>query len=617
MCLATVSGQSADSTVVLPEIVVTDARLPAVSKDATARITTVPVGDASPLVNDVADILKYHAGINIRNYGPAGLSSISIRGGTTSQVALVYDGVQLINPQLGELDVSLFGTMGLGTVQVIHGSGSSWLGGHAASGVVSIEPARFKSTTTSIKVGAGSFGKLSTGFSSHYVGTGASVDLSYLYNSVAGDFRFLDDTRFPAESVRRENANRTGHEIVARVAFDANLPTVGVAVSTTSRGLPGSVGATPANEEQRDSNLRIWARQAFRIGGNLKTLSKLSIQRYGIRYTNPVRAINDLGITSVASLEQQMLRTTAKNQIVLGGSVQRTTARHPSLADVESEFAEALYLSTESFLSRLVFNSSLRYDRYQLVDSSTWQIVSPRAGINVALNSSGRVRLKSSVGRSSSVPTFNDRFWTGVGAVGNRELKPESGWGIDAGIFVSTALVKLELTGYLTKVRDQIEWRPGQNSIWTPSNVGSVSNKGLESSMQLSKVVGDLQITGNVHYNITVATDRSDPASSTYGKQLRYIPRQSGSYFLRGTLLDNSVSIAGQVSSARFVTSDEMQSIPEFATLDLEYQRVITVWDNTMTGIARINNIFGTRYALISGYPMPGRNYEFGISIKI
>lgn len=613
-------GQQPDSTVWLPEVIVSDSRIPISSRESTARVTTIVLDEATGFVQDLGQLLTDHTGISVRDYGPAGLSTLSIRGGTASHVGIIYNGIPLVNAQLGEFDLSLFGMSGIESVQVVHGSGSSWLGGHAASGLIMLEPARHRKTGSTVTLSAGSFGQMSTAVNAFATHEDVAADISYTYRKSDGDFRFVDETRFPVETVRRANANQSSHELLAVVTLPRRLPGIGISVVASERGLPGSVGTARADEQQDDTNYRLWASESLRWGKLLST-TKVSYQNYRLRYINPGQDINDLGIASTSTAEEALTWSSRTMQVVAGGMVSRLSADHPALVQVESETSSALFVAADVQTNRVQWSGSLRYDRYGrsglATESVPVQIISPRTGVNISIVPSGDIRLKASAGRSSSVPTFNDRFWSGVGARGNPDLKPEKGWSTDVGVFAGKDSWSMEVTGFLSRMQDRISWAPGDGSVWTPSNIGEVQSNGLESSVAIHESYRGVRMNIRLFHTLTRAINKTEHSSASYGKQLRYIPRQSGSYSVKLSSGNNMLSVDGQFASQRFVTADESSALSRYQTVDVALARLFDRWGAGISLTAGINNVLNKRYSLVGGYPMPGRNYNFAISINV
>ncbi len=87
----------------LDSVSVTGSRVP-ISLGKSARIVTLLDSSivASLPVESVNDILKYVAGVDVRQRGDMGAQTdISMRGGTSDQIAVFLNGINICDPQTG------------------------------------------------------------------------------------------------------------------------------------------------------------------------------------------------------------------------------------------------------------------------------------------------------------------------------------------------------------------------------------------------------------------------------------------------------------------------------------------------------------------------------------
>ena len=93
----------ADSVRTLESVSVHASRT-AMSLGTSARIVTVmdSVAIASIPAKTVNDLLKQIAGVDVRQRGPMGMQTdISMRGGTSDQIAILLNGINISDPQTG------------------------------------------------------------------------------------------------------------------------------------------------------------------------------------------------------------------------------------------------------------------------------------------------------------------------------------------------------------------------------------------------------------------------------------------------------------------------------------------------------------------------------------
>ena len=87
----------------LEEVSVTGSRAPLTKSQAARMVTVLERADiAQAPVQSINDLLKYAIGVDVRQRGPIGAQTdISIRGGTSEQIIILLNGINICDPQTG------------------------------------------------------------------------------------------------------------------------------------------------------------------------------------------------------------------------------------------------------------------------------------------------------------------------------------------------------------------------------------------------------------------------------------------------------------------------------------------------------------------------------------
>jgi len=228
--------------------------------------------------------------------------------------------------------------------------------------------------------------------------------------------------------------------------------------------------------------------------------------------------------------------------------------------------------------------------------------------------------------RNYRIPTFNDLFWVGSGAMGNPDLLPETSWSGEqsmqwAGKLAQQGTYRLRATAYTSWVNNWILWRPLETGIWAPDNVKQVWNRGLEASAHAQYTWGAWSFQGDVSYNYVLATNRQLKAGTNerqLGKQLLYTPRHEMSLLLqvnwRGYSLLTTATHTGQQYTDGENT--EVFALPAYQLANLSMHKSILVSGWTFDLRGSVNNLLNQPYENRRGYPLPGRNYSVALTIK-
>jgi iron complex outermembrane receptor protein len=234
-----------------------------------------------------------------------------------------------------------------------------------------------------------------------------------------------------------------------------------------------------------------------------------------------------------------------------------------------------------------------------------------------------RVVVKALLARAFRVPTFNERYYE---PGGNPDLEPEDGWSADLGVRSRLSrpgwTVQAEVTGYTSRLTDQIVWRPSFVTngvqVWRPGNVGAVRTWGLDLSMRGRVQVADaVGLRLGAVFTHTRAENRANRLSPAYGAQLPYVPPQQ--LKLWGGLAWNglSVDLSGRLVGARYYSTDESQRLDPYQVIDLRAAYRLPLPGVDVTADVGIDNLLDERYQVVRLYPMPPRHVSASVTVSL
>ncbi|MDE6003689.1 MAG: TonB-dependent receptor plug domain-containing protein, partial [Prevotella sp.] len=158
--------QTTDKEATLDDVEVTGSRAPLALGQA-ARMVTVLTRDeiqAAP-VQSINDLLKYAVGVDVRQRGPIGAQTdIGIRGGTSEQLTILLNGINICDPQTGHnafdfpCDLS-----DIERIEVLEGPAGRVYGTSSLMGAINIVTKQAAQSSADIHAEGGSFGYLSAG----------------------------------------------------------------------------------------------------------------------------------------------------------------------------------------------------------------------------------------------------------------------------------------------------------------------------------------------------------------------------------------------------------------------------------------------------------------------
>ena len=609
---AAVSAQNAPDTLYsLPEVTIVATRFPLPVNALPARVTTIDRADIERYVDrSLGEALEQSGAGFIRRYGQGGLAGISLRGAGPSQTAVLLDGQRLSDPQLGQVDLSLFPTMFISSVEVLHGGGSSRFGSDAVAGAINIATRDADRTALSVTTGVGAFGERSIGVGGTFEGDRIDALVAAELSREDGDFPFVDKSSFPERTRERSNADRRSFSVFAKLRRSRDFSATEVSgwLLSAERGLPPVAGAASTGERQWDDLVRLWLTQQWTDANGVTELQG-SVQRASIRYANPAIDVNDKGTTVTvsggASREQFVGRTF---RVRAGTDLSLQTADHPALGSGVSQVGVAVHVTGSLSLGgRGSVFPSARSD-WLVRDESVTHSFNPSLRFRFRPGIGGGWALKGGIERSFRFPTFNDLYWRGAGASGNRELVPESGISTDVGLSVSSGRLSAEITTFLQSIRNRITWLPDRSGVWTPRNIGRTESRGLEIAAARHLVWDAAELTLSTGYDLVYARDRSEQDSESYGMPLRYVPEHVFRAGLKANAGGLSAGLSGRFVGRRYITADASSWLDPYLVLDASLGSRLDLGTASFDLIVALENLGATEYQVVSGYPMPSRH---------
>ena len=427
----------------------------------------------------------------------------------------------------------------------------------------------------------------------------------------------------------------------------------------SEKGIPRAIIRNVWTSEQRQ-----WDRNAFVQGNFTKTLLPgLDVQasaKYAndyMRYFNPDTTLyyTDNRFT------QQEVYLTATAQYSLSGLMQRHARRSSSALDaldwrvsaaadwtrawLDATLAQFVYPRRNTGLIALATAVRWRWarlqasalgtrvtDRVTYPNTQTPSAPDTRAEWTPAVYASFRLLpreewyLRAFYKRVFRMPTFNDLYYTDIG---NINLRPEYTTQYDAGTQYdktwptgAVAALHLKADGYFNQVKDKIVAIPKGNSQyrWQMMNLGYVEITGVDANASVSFRIGGVLLSVSASYTYQRAIDLTDPSDNdsyygTYGKQIAYIPRHSGSATASLTWRAWGLHYAFVYVGERYHSSANIRENyePSWYTHDLALSRDFTFRRFGMRLSAEVNNLLNQQYDVILNYPMPGINGKMSV----
>lgn len=574
---------------------------------------------------DLSRLLERSGPAYVRDYGPGGISSITVRGAGSSQTRVHLDGVELNNPSLGMFDLKLLPAWLLGDIQLQPGNSAQQVPFGGLGGNVNLQTAdrpEQQGFGAQAMTGIGSFGRSSAGAGAQYRKNGFFTQTRLFWRDDDNDFNFRNIAENPAHERDLYHSGFQQRGLFHHTGYLGKNYSLAVrAVHTdTRRELPPIMTnfGREVNQTQEDQITTVQLPFAVFLGGQ-KFSGQPAYVRQVIHYQDP-----DAGINSLAESHsfQNYLRSTFSLSEPLTLKLQY--AQNHTVVE-NNQLTGDPRQTTFNFLHHLT------YERKQWSVDVTWKptvVNEGAAGTDTAVQSLNFIDFMPFTvgaewqpfaektfsvflngGRNIRTPTLNDRYW---GGAGNPDLQPEVSYNAEAGLKVSVLNKKdksiiLQTAVFAANVEDWIQWVPQESGLWQPVNYQNVEQLGMETTLKAGWTPGNWNLTAQADYTYTRAVEQSSE------NQLIYTPRHMMKTHLNAEYKTWRAAAFYQHTGIRYITTDNETYLPDFATLDLTLSKQFTLNRHRLNAMISVNNLLDENYMNVVWRPMPGRWFEMTV----
>lgn len=567
-------------------------------------VDTVIMGKFS--LGTIAEAISFGTPVFVKNYGSGGSATASIRGTGASGTQVAWNGIRIDNPMLGQSDLSILSSGLTDRVNLYVGGASMIMNSGASGGIISLEsePEWEDRTRITLNPGFGSFGEYAARISAETGNYRFQSVTKAFYQSAENNFPFTDRVS-RAESFRtvRENneVRQKGflQEIYNKVS-DGEI-SLRLWYQDANRNLPSSLLTEYAGEIQRDESFRTMLHyendrkfhfSAAWLSGRLDYRNRLA----------QIDSRNNSNTLIIKSGLKEQIGNIASIDVVVGNELNKVKSNNydgRAARNTANAAVSVQNINSEKIRGSLLLRQILYENKLLLPDLSAGIMFKPVDGRDYTV--------RANVSRSSRIPSMNDLYWY---PGGNPYLKNEYAWMSEVSFGMkekfSSFSANYDISLFNNSIRDLIQWRPGEFSYWSASNIRNATTRGLESSASISYESGRLTAVLKACYSYTRAMNDDDESRS----QLVYIPANMAngslqilfgkfhsSWLTNYTGKRNTIAGSSKFLKAYTISSFSagIQHITDWGMVDFSFDA---------------DNIFNSEYQNIAYYPLPGRSFS-------
>lgn len=544
-------------------------------------------------LNTPADILNSISGIDLRSRAPFGIQGdISLRGSSYEQVAVLVDGIKLMDPQTGHYNLDIPLTIfDLEAVEVTKEAASSLYGAGALAGSINLVTKKPQKQVLNLE----SF------FGEHAL-FGQAFSLSLPQKDFAARISF-DHKLAKAARPNTDFDCQTGSFYLTKDLDSASIDTL-LGWQKKDYGADSFYSNLFPEEEEHTETLFIKSRLDLKLD-NFLLKNNLFLRKHDdkfiLRRNNP---------TSVNYHTNYIygFDSSANYPLKLGNLTFGISSGIDQINSTNMGKHSRLY---EAGIFGLNFDSGNRISadlRFRLDHYQKWPA---QQSFNFGLKArliDDRLNFRTSAAKSFRIPTFTDLYYSDAGNKGNQNLGVEKSYSYVCGLDYKINSFDLSIEGFFRRGIDLIDWTRRSSSLaWEATNLSSVDFKGGTFN---SKISPDLAYKSLKLDNITFSYSYIDATKKASG----FFSKYALDILMHQLILGINSRIFGLGLNWQLTYNKRYYGETYFVG-NFSIGKKFSNKNYIIEPFFKIDNFTNTEYSETSGVLQPGRWLQAGIKL--
>lgn len=584
-----------EETVQLEEAVISDRNLIQFAETQTKTVLSDSVRNQH--ASTMTDLLQFNSSIYFKENGAGMVSSPSFRGTSASHTAVIWNGINVNSPFLGQSDFNVLNVHSADQLVIKSGGGSVAYGSSAIGGSIHLNnELNFRQGfENQILANYGSFDRYGLNVQSKYSDEQLSLNLNWGRNGSDNDFEILKENR--------NNRNGQYYHQFLNIASGYKINSTNILkfygnISDSDRNFSLiSANAQPSKyHDYSTKSMMEWESKFGRFQSNLKAVYLGEEFRY---FPHSHSTFYEFGKANTYLLKYDVGYQWRNILMNLNLEGTHSEVESSKITYAKRQIGSASLQMKHWVSHKFLYEASVRQE---LTDVYTSPFL---YALGVKWNPTKFYEIRLNTSKNFRMPTFNDLFWPGSG---NQNLQPETSVQYELANQLQYKNFKLELIGYQNSINNYIQWVPN-GSLSVPENVGNVEVWGLESRLNYSQKFHHHHLYFNASYAYTSSKNEE------IDKQLIYVPFHKATSSVGYSWKRFSAFYQFLFNGSVFTDSGNTDELESYYLSNLGIQVGMGKRKNHKIGF-QVLNIWDEIYQNVENRPMPGRNYNITINIK-
>ena len=622
----------------LEEVSVTGSRAPLTRSQAARMVTVLDRADiAQAPVQSINDLLKYAVGVDVRQRGPIGAQTdISIRGGTSEQIIILLNGINICDPQTGHNAMDLpIDLSEIVRIEVLEGPAGRIYGTSSLVGAINIVTRPANSTSADVTVEGGSYGYLKASGRANLLKGKWNNQLSAGYSRSDGYSRSKEGSL---------NTDFSGSKAFYQGQYEDDAVQVNWHLGIADKGWGSSTFyASPkwqADNQYEHTTKLFTAIQAQTKYGRLRFAPSIYWNQNRDRYEGyrgqaekmkyNYNRTNVYGVNLNSYFDWVAGRTAfgaeIRNEDLVSGNLGEPLSQPHHICGTDRDYT--LGVNRTNISGYLEHNLLLRHFTLSaglVAVKNSWSNMnmSIYPGIDISYRPGQNWKLHASYNTSLRMPSFTEMYYKVQGYSADPHLKPEEMQAIEAGVTCHTLPFTFTTTFWYHHGKNMIDWimdtSKGDQAVWESVNHTKINSIGLEVSAGLDfrQLLPSQNVLKNLKLSYSyIDQDKKQEANIVSQYALEYLRHKFigdlGLQFAKKLALNMTVRWQDRIGSY----TDFDGSVNNYKPYCLADAR-LTWQESTWKLYVEATNLFDTSYRDYGLVEQPGRWIVAGLSIHI
>ena len=559
--------------------------------------------------NDLGDVLARESNIFIKTYGPSNLGTSSVRGASAAHTKVLWNGFDISNPMLGQVDFSYLQAGQFDEIELQMGNTAGLYGGGTQGGVIHLKNQQKFNDGDRISLGltSNSIGMIAKNVNFKTSTRNVISSINVAHTSAENNFKYFQHYEYDGNKLigfgdvlRRQNANSENIGLSINNYFRIGnyaILSIGNWYQQNERGTADNYLVSNSDAKLYNESLRNTL--SYKYAGN-----KFDFRTSGAFFNEKLNfndhsknITSDSEFSKIIGATELNYRLTNRIESVLGVNLMSEKVVNNGFSETRNRLTSAFFTALKSnwIDDKLTTSTSIRIENV----NGKIQPFTGSFGIDYSIFNNWN--FSTSLSKNYRIPTFNDLYYIGFG---NPNLNPERGWSSEIATKYGKEEKWVKTTAFYSDYTDWINWQPDSTGVFTPQN-NDVFTRGAEVSIY--QKLNKFHLRGNYSYTESI--------NKITGNQLIFVPKHKFNAVLEYDYKSNSVSLQQQFVGARHISSDNKSSLPRFNLFSLRLNKTFKAATGNVICGFNIENLLNVNYQTQVGYPMPRRYYELSFKM--